>query len=188
MKRLIPLLLLTSGLLCAQSGPLRLVAAAKEQIAVRRGYDPRYIRIAYPGGDVPGSGVCTDVLIRAFRKLGLDLQKEVHEDMSDAFSAYPKLWGLRAPDPNIDHRRVPNLMTYFRRKGKQARISLYAIDYQPGDIVAWDLGGGVPHIGIVSDEKAPAADRHLIIHNIGGGVKSEDILFRFKITGHYRYD
>jgi uncharacterized protein YijF (DUF1287 family) len=137
---------------------------------------------------VPHSGVCTDVLIRAFRKLGVDLQVEVHKDMKAAFSAYPQLWGMRRPDPNIDHRRVPNLMRYFERRGRAVRISLHARDYLPGDIVAWDLGGGVPHIGIVSDDFDPSTTRRLILHNIGGGVTLEDVLFRFKITGHYRYD
>jgi uncharacterized protein YijF (DUF1287 family) len=126
-------------------------------------------------------------LVRAFRDLHVDLQKEVHEDMRSDFMAYPRRWGLKAPDSNIDHRRVPNLMTYFSRKGKALPISSNANDYVPGDIVAWALGGGVTHIGIVSDEKVFLREHCKIIHNIGYGVKEEDILFRFKIIGHYRY-
>ena len=151
-------------------------------------YDPAYFKISYPNGDVPADkGVCTDVVIRAYRKLGIDLQKEVHLDMKANFSLYPQKWGLKSPDPNIDHRRVPNLMTFFRRKGTSLPISDKAADYRPGDIVCWNLGGGVTHIGIVSKKSTSDGKRHLIIHNIGNGQELEDCLFSFKIIGHYRY-
>lgn len=151
-------------------------------------YDPAYFKISYPNGDVPANkGVCTDVVIRAYRKLGIDLQKEVHLDMKANFRLYPQKWGLKGPDPNIDHRRVPNLMTFFRRKGTSLPISDKAADYRPGDIVCWNLGGGVTHIGIVSQKSTSDGKRHLIIHNIGNGQVQEDCLFSFKIIGHYRY-
>ena len=151
-------------------------------------YDPAYFKIDYPNGDVPANkGVCTDVLIRAYRKLGIDLQKEVHEDMKTNFDKYPKKWGLSRPDKNIDHRRVPNLMTFFSRHGTIKKISQSPSDYQAGDIVCWDLGQGITHIGIVSNKKSEDRQRNLIIHNIGAGQVLEDCLFRFKITGHYSY-
>jgi len=151
-------------------------------------YDPAYVQIAYPNGDVPANkGVCTDVVIRAYRKLGIDLQKEVHEDMKAHFDKYPKKWGLSRPDKNIDHRRVPNLMTFFSRYGTVKKISQEPNDYQPGDIVCWDLGGGITHIGIVSRKKSEDKQRYLIIHNIGAGQVLEDCLFQFKIIGHYSY-
>ncbi len=151
-------------------------------------YDPSYFQIKYPNGDVPPNrGVCTDVVIRAYRKMGIDLQKLVHEDMSRNFSVYPKSWGLKQPDKNIDHRRVPNLMTYFKRHGQVKKISNDPADYQPGDIVCWNLSGGITHIGIVSNIKSNRADRYLIIHNIGAGQVLEDCLFNFKIIGHYSY-
>jgi uncharacterized protein len=157
------------------------------QTKVTRSYDPSYVRLAYPGGDVPmTTGVCTDVVIRAWRSIGVDLQQEVHKDMSRNFALYPKLWGLKAPDPNIDHRRVPNLMTWFKRQGKSIAISRNGRDYLPGDIVTWDLGGGQQHIGIVSNIRTPS-DRLPIVHNIGAGTKVEDILFNWQIIGHYRY-
>lgn len=149
-------------------------------------YDPSYTTIAYPNGDVPaGKGVCTDVIIRAYRKLGIDLQKEVHEDMKANFAKYPKNWGLVKPDKNIDHRRVPNLMTYFTRNGVVKPITNNADDYQPGDIVCWNLGGAVTHIGIVSGMKSTDKLRYQIVHNIGSGQVLEDCLFSFKIIGHY---
>ncbi|WP_423130567.1 DUF1287 domain-containing protein [Gaoshiqia sp. Z1-71] len=152
-------------------------------------YDPVYTRIDYPNGDVPaGKGVCTDVVIRAYRKFGIDLQKEVHEDMSLNFDKYPNNWGLTRPDKNIDHRRVPNLMTFFTRKGIVMTISNQPNDYQPGDIVCWNLGGGTTHIGLLSRKKSTDGQRYLIVHNIGGGQVIEDCLFRFKIIGHYRYE
>lgn len=151
-------------------------------------YDPSYFSIAYPNGDVPeGKGVCTDVVIRAYRKMGIDLQKKVHEDMKSNFDKYPKNWGLKAPDKNIDHRRVPNLMTFFSRHGSVLEISNNASDYRPGDIVCWNLSGGITHIGIVSAKKNLFLTRYLIIHNIGAGQVLEDCLFDFRIIGHYRY-
>ncbi|MDR0872517.1 MAG: DUF1287 domain-containing protein [Prevotellaceae bacterium] len=151
-------------------------------------YDARYYSIAYPNGDVPeGKGVCTDVVIRAYRKMGIDLQKEVHLDMKANFSLYPKMWGMKSTDRNIDHRRVPNLMVFFSRKGKVKKISQEAADYQPGDIVCWNLGGGVTHIGIVAKRKSADNERYMIIHNIGAGQVLEDCLFDYKIIGHYQY-
>jgi len=152
-------------------------------------YDSSYFQLAYPNGDVPeNKGVCTDVVIRAYRKLGIDLQKEVHEDMKANFDKYPKKWGLSRPDKNIDHRRVPNLMTFFARHGTVKKISQNPNDYQPGDIVCWDLNGrGLTHIGIVSRKKSKDGERNLIIHNIGAGQVLEDCLFNFTIIGHYSY-
>ncbi len=151
-------------------------------------YDPAYVRIPYPNGDVPSDrGVCTDVVIRAYRKLGIDLQKEVHEDMKAHFDKYPKKWGLSHPDKNIDHRRVPNLMTFFTRHGTVKTISTKPSDYQPGDIVCWNLGGSVTHIGIVVKKKSDDGQRYLMVHNIGGGQVVEDCLFEYTIIGHYQY-
>jgi len=151
-------------------------------------YDPSYFRIPYPNGDVPaGKGVCTDVVIRAYRKLNIDLQQLVHEDMKANFDVYPKRWGMRGTDTNIDHRRVPNLMTFFSRKGKSIPMSKVASDYLPGDIVTWDLGHGITHIGLVSDQKTKDNSRYLIVHNIGSGQVLADCLFQFSITGHYRF-
>jgi uncharacterized protein YijF (DUF1287 family) len=168
----------------------KLVAAAVDRTRHTVRYDPAYVRIPYPGGDVPGdTGVCTDEVIRSYRALGIDLQKEVHEDMEQNFSAYPRRWRWLSShtDTNIDHRRVPNLMVFFVRKGESLAITERAEDYSPGDIVTWDLGGNVPHIGIVVDRKSAAGGRFLIVHNIGQGPKMEDVLFNWKITGHYRY-
>ena len=157
-------------------------------------YDPSYVKMKYPGGDVPADrGVCSDVIIRAYRKVGIDLQKDVHEDMKANFDKYPKRWGAKAPDTNIDHRRVPNLMTFFSRHGVVLPITKNPEDYKPGDIVCWDLGGGILHIGIITPyrmgEEAPdlVSKTGWIIHNIGYGQVVEDCLFRWKITGHYRY-
>lgn len=151
-------------------------------------YDPSYFSMAYPDGDVPtDKGVCTDVVIRAYRKVGIDLQKEVHEDMKANFKDYPNKWGLTKTDTNIDHRRVPNLMTYFTRKGASKPISKNASDYKPGDIVCWNLGGGITHIGIVVNRKSEDNARYLIVHNIGGGQVLADCLFTYKIIGHYRF-
>ena len=163
------------------------IKSARSQVGVTRSYDPAYRRIGYPGGDVPlSTGVCTDVVIRALRKTGSDLQVLVHEDMKAHFAKYPKRWGLRAPDRNIDHRRVPNLMTYFTRRGISVGVTSRAADYRPGDIVTWDLSAnGIPHIGVVSDRKQDG--RPLVIHNIGAGTREEDVLFAWKITGHYRW-
>ncbi|GHT02510.1 DUF1287 domain-containing protein [Bacteroidia bacterium] len=151
-------------------------------------YDPGYFRMPYPNGDVPDNkGVCTDVIIRAYRKLGIDLQKEVHEDMKAHFGKYPKIWGMKTTDTNIDHRRVPNLMTFFSRQGTVKEITLQPKDYQPGDIVCWNLGGGIKHIGMVVNKKSADGTRYLIVHNIGQGQVLEDCLFRFTIIGHYQY-
>ena len=152
-------------------------------------YDPAYFQLTYPNGDVPSDrGVCTDVIIRTYRKLGIDLQKEVHEDIKVNFSKYPKIWGLSQPDKNIDHRRVPNLMTFFTRHGLVKPITKTAIEYLPGDIVCWNLGGAVTHIGIVSKKKSTDGKRYLMVHNIGGGQVLEDCIFNYKIIGHYRYE
>lgn len=167
----------------------RLVAAAIERTMHTVRYDPAYVRIPYPGGDVPAdTGVCTDEVIRAYRALGVDLQKEVHQDMLRNFSAYPRKWSSFAfrPDPNIDHRRVPNLRVFLSRHGETLRITDRAEDYAPGDLVTWDLGGNVPHIGIVVDRRG-AGGRWMIVHNIGRGPRMEDVLFDWRITGHYRY-
>lgn len=151
-------------------------------------YDPSYFSIPYPNGDVPADkGVCTDVIIRAYRKLGIDLQKEVHEDIKKNFSLYPNKWGLTKPDKNIDHRRAPNLMTYFSRFGTIKVISKNPNDYHPGDIVAWNLGGNLTHIGIVINRKSEDGERYLIVHNIGNGQEISDCLFTYKIIGHYSY-
>jgi uncharacterized protein len=151
-------------------------------------YDPSYFPIDYPNGDVPSDkGVCTDVVIRAYRKTGVDLQKQVHEDMKANFEKYPKIWGLKGPDKNIDHRRVPNLMTFFSRHGKTLTISQSPDDYLPGDIVAWNLGGQTTHIGIVVNKRSDDGLRPMIVHNIGGGQVLADCLFSFKIIGHYQY-
>jgi uncharacterized protein len=192
-------LALSSACTLAQSVPAdspraaftkRLVAAAIERTHHSVRYDPAYVRIPYPNGDVPAdTGVCSDEIVRIYRAVGIDLQKEVHEDMQANFSKYPNRfrWMLSHTDTNIDHRRVPNLMVFFGRKGEQLRITTQGADYTPGDLVTWDLGGNVPHIGMVVDKKSPASGRYLIVHNIGQGPKMEDVLFQWKITGHYRY-
>jgi uncharacterized protein YijF (DUF1287 family) len=182
---------LVLGLL-AQAGfaaNLDLVRAARQQVGVTVIYDGGYRSLDYPHGDVPRErGVCTDVIVRALRDArSLDLQQLVHEDMKAHFSSYPgrRRWGQREPDANIDHRRVPNLMTWFERAGHSLAVSNRASDYLPGDIVAWNLGGGILHIGLVSDRTA-ASGVPLVIHNIGAGTREEDILFRYGIIGHYR--
>jgi uncharacterized protein YijF (DUF1287 family) len=166
------------GSLTAQGRFFRaLVAAAVERTHHVVRYDPAYVRIPYPGGDVPSStGVCTDEVIRAYRAVGVDLQKEVHEDMLAYRSAYPRKWAAArmngdGTDTNIDHRRVPNLMVLFSRKGQSLPTSLKAADYQPGDIVVWNLSGGITHVAIVVDQKSPDAERYLLVHNIGAGPK-----------------
>jgi uncharacterized protein len=163
-----------------------LLTAAHAQVGVTTRYDSRYARLAYPNGDVaPDRGVCTDVVIRAYRAIGIDLQQRVHDDMRANFSAYPKLWGLHSTDRNIDHRRVPNLARFFQRHEASLPITDEAADYRPGDIVTWKLPSGVPHIGLVSDRRNDM--RPLIVHNIGLGTRVEDALFAFEITGHFRY-
>ncbi len=166
----------------------KVLDAAHAQVGVTVNYDPAYVDLKYPGGDVPADrGVCTDVVIRAFRAAGVDLQQLVHEDMKSHFAAYPHQWGLSRTDTNIDHRRVPNLMTFFARHGKALPVTAAAADYQPGDVVTWMLPGNLPHIGLVVNETAPDdPTRHLVIHNIGAGARMEDVLFGFKQTGHYR--
>ena len=166
-----------------------LVTAAKERARVRVRYVSDYVRIPYPGGDVPAdTGTCTDEIIRIYRKVGIDLQKEVHEDMLRHFDEYPqhRRWALSHPDSNIDHRRVPNLMVFFRRNGLSLSTSKEARDYLPGDLVAWNLGGGVTHIGMVVDEK-DMFGRYKVLHNIGRGPQIEDVLFDWQVIGHYRY-
>jgi uncharacterized protein len=168
----------------------QLVNAAVERSHVHVRYVADYVRIPYPGGDVPAdTGVCTDEIIRIYRRVGIDLQKEVHEDEVGHFSEYPRKWRwlLSQPDTNIDHRRVPNLMVFFRRKGESLPITTSASDYAPGDIVTWDLGGGITHIGMVVDREPLLAKRYMILHNIGHGPQIEDVLFDWKIIGHYRY-
>jgi uncharacterized protein len=166
-------------------GP-RIAAAARQQIGVTTNYDPAYAVLKYPGGDVPRhTGVCSDVAVRALRKVGIDLQKEIHEDMQAHFSDYPQKWGLTKPDKNIDHRRVPNLMRYFERHQIVLREKLKSSEtYWPGDIVAWDLGNGVLHVGIVSDHASGRTP--LMIHNIGNGTQEEDVLQKYRVIGHYR--
>lgn len=167
----------------------KLVAAAVERTQHRVRYDPAYVRIPYPGGDVRSdTGVCTDEVIRSYRALGVDLQKEVHEDMAANYSLYQRRWRwpVSHPDTNIDHRRVPNLMTFFQRRGESLPTTRRAEDYQPGDLVTWDLGGGVPHIGIVVDQKGDSG-HYMVVHNIGYGPRMDDVLLSWKVTGHYRY-
>lgn len=168
----------------------RLVAAAIDRTRQHVTYDGSYHRIPYPMGDVPADiGVCTDVIIRAYRAgLGIDLQKEVHEDMKAAFGKYPKIWGLSRPDTNIDHRRVPNLEAFFTRHGQPLPITDDPADYKPGDLVTWRLTGtGLPHIGIVTDRRAMFSGNPLIAHNIGRGPQLDDMLFDYSISGHFRY-
>jgi uncharacterized protein len=167
----------------------RLVAAALERTQHEVIYDGAYHGIAYPGGDVPkGIGVCTDVVIRAYRTLGHDLQKLVHEDMKANFSLYPKKWGLKKTDTNIDHRRVPNLRRFFERQGQTLPITQKAKDYRAGDLVTWRVGGKLPHIGILVASPQKCGERPWVVHNIGRGPMAEDILFEFPITGHYRFE
>ena len=165
-----------------------LVEAAREQIGVTTGYDPSYVSLKYPGGDVPEeTGVCTDVVVRAYRGLNFDLQKEVHEDMKANFSKYPGRWGLKKPDKNIDHRRVPNLQTFFERKNAKQSISKKAAHYKPGDLVVWDLNDkGLLHIGLVSN-RTSRNGTPLVIHNIGSGAREENRLFDFTIIARYRF-
>ena len=165
-----------------------LIAAARVRTTRHEIYDGSYRVIGYPMGDVPNDrGVCTDLIIRAYRALGIDLQVLVHEDMKDYFAVYPQAWGLRKPDRNIDHRRVPNLQKFFERAGAKLRVTTAAGDYKPGDLVTWMLPGNLPHIGIISDQKVPGSTRPRVIHNIGAGPVEDDILFTYPITGHYRY-
>jgi len=179
-------LLLVVPLANAQTMAQRLVAGANAQIGVTVRYDPAYRTIAFPGGDVPlDRGVCTDVVIRAYRSIGIDLQKLVNDDMRANFNAYPHRWWFDHPDTNIDHRRVKNLEVFFSRHGQTLPVSTQSRNYTAGDIVVWKLPGGLDHIGLVSDQKR--GERPLMIHNIGAGAQREDVLFEYTITGHYRY-
>lgn len=168
----------------------KLAAAALERTRHTVFYDPAYRRIAYPMGDVAADrGVCTDVVIRAYRTLGIDLQKQVHQDMNRAFAAYPNMWGLTGPDTNIDHRRVPNLETFFARHGQKLPLAQTGEAYLPGDIVTWRLGSraSLPHIGLVTGLKSRDGTRPLIVHNVGVGPQLEDVLFAYQLHGHYRF-
>ena len=191
MKKVLLIILFFGFKLCFSqtiSDQVNLSESALELTKQQVTYDPSYFSINYPNVDIPSDkGVCTDVVIRAYRKIGINLQKEVHEDMKANFSSYPRIWGLKTTDKNIDHRRVPNLMFFFKRQGAEKLISDHPSDYQPGDIVCWNLGGAVTHIGIVVHRKSRDGKRNLIVHNIGGGQVLEDCLFDFKIIGHYRY-
>lgn len=191
MKNIFLLLLFSSFHICvAQTDVIQISLSdcAIELTNQKVTYDPSYFSIDYPNGDVPSDkGVCTDVIIRAYRKIGIDLQQKIHEDMKANFNVYPKIWGLKTTDKNIDHRRVPNLMTFFKRENAEEIISKNHFDYLPGDVVCWNLGGAITHIGIVVNKKSKDGKRNLIVHNIGAGQVLEDCLFDFKIIGHYRY-
>ncbi len=176
------------GATAVDHGRAKLIEGALAQVGRTPHYDGSYQVLPYPGGDVPiERGVCSDVIVRAFRHAGLDLQVLVHEDMARDFRAYPRQWGLRSPDKNIDHRRVPNLATFFRRQGKAVPVTSRGADYAPGDIVTWQLSPGIGHIGIVTDRPVPGTDRFLIVHNIGSGTRLEDMLFAYPVTAHFRY-
>lgn len=188
MRKYLFLFILISGLSFSQNFSTKLSNAALELIKDKVVYDPAYFILKYPNGDVPADkGVCTDVVIRAYRKLGIDLQKEVHEDMVKNFSKYPKKWGLKKADSNIDHRRVPNLQVFFAKFGKVKPITNNPNDYVPGDIVTWDLPKNLTHIGIVVNKRSADGKRYLIVHNIGAGQVLQDCLFSWTITGHYFY-
>lgn len=171
----------------------KLVTQAINQTKIEVTYVPAYVSINYPNGDVPkNTGVCTDLVIRAYRGVGIDLQKDVHEDMLKNFKDYPMLWKLKSPDANIDHRRVPNLMTFFKNKNADLKVTENADDYKPGDIVTWNLQNkkvvsGITHIGIITDKKSDDGKRYLLAHNIGNGNKLEDVLFSYVIIGHFRF-
>lgn len=189
MKKTILFLLFFLSVLQAEKSTLgiHIAEAARQQIGVTTEYDPAYVSLKYPNGDVPKhTGVCSDVAIRALRGIGLDLQKEIHLDMKRHFNKYPQKWGLRKADKNIDHRRVPNIQCYFERHQIALKKGLNdAKSYRPGDLVVWSVGGGRVHIGVVGNRRI-TKDRHYIIHNIGRGAQEEDLLFRFEIIGHYR--
>lgn len=183
---LILLLIAPSAAFAQELAQTRLLQSAYDQIGKTVRYDPAYQQLAFPGGDVPiDRGVCTDVIVRAYRGIGIDLQVLVNEDMRKAFGSYPHKWKLTRPDRNIDHRRVENLRVFFTRHGQSLPVTNEAADYKPGDIVSWALPDGRPHIGLITDKQSDG--RPLAIHNIGEGAQLEDVLFTFKITGHYRY-
>ncbi|MEH6450806.1 MAG: DUF1287 domain-containing protein [Oleispira sp.] len=184
------LFLFQSGPSFGQTFESELVQSALDRINHDVVYDGSYISIPYPNGDVPSNiGVCTDVVIRSYRKSGYDLQKLVHEDMKASFSSYPskRIWGLNSTDKNIDHRRVPNLQTFFSRNGSSLPVTMEKSDYKPGDLVTWMVNGRLPHIGIVTDKVSFKTGNPLIVHNIGSGPELEDMLFKYPITGHYKY-
>ena len=187
---LLLVMLAVTGLVPGGQAPSRInrvLEGAYQQVGATTIYDSSYRRLAFPGGDIPMErGVCSDVIVRAYRHAGLDLQLLVNQDMAGNFRAYPQLWGLSRPDPNIDHRRVPNLAAFFKRHGRTLPVTAQASDYRAGDIVTWRLASGVPHIGLVADRVE--GGRALVIHNIGAGARVEDVLFANTITGHYRYD
>ena len=179
---------LSAAPLAALAGKPALVDAAIARLAHEVRYDGSYRALKYPMGDVPSHlGVCTDLVVRAYRAVGVDLQVMVHEDMRKSFRAYPTRWGLTRPDRNIDHRRVPNLRRFLERQQAELPISDNAADYRAGDLVTWLLPGNLPHIGVVSSRTVPGTSRPMIIHNIGAGPVEDDTLFRFPITGHYRF-
>lgn len=185
MKKALIVVLAAAAAYATPAERATLASSAMAQVGVTRVYDPAYRQLAYPGGDLPVErGVCADVIVRAFRKIGVDLQVAVHEDMKKNFRAYPQMWNLRAPDANIDHRRVPNLMRFFERRRKA--VSPPA-PFEPGDVVAWMLPGGLYHIGIVSTTRNAADSEYLVVHNIGYGARNEDVLRAFRIIGHYRW-
>lgn len=191
MLRLLLILFVLPFTVSAESFEQAFIAAALERTHHQVRYDGSYVRIQYPGGDVPeNTGVCTDVVIRTYRAVGIDLQRLVHEDMSSHFHAYPskRIWGLKTTDRNIDHRRVPNLQAFFKRKGQVLPVTEDPNDYKGGDLVTWMLPGNLPHIGIITDQKSTGTSRPLVVHNIGWGPVLEDMLFDYKITGHYRYE
>jgi uncharacterized protein len=184
-KRLLLLLAVTSAAFANPGEQARLASAALAQVGVMRQYDPSYVQLRYPGGDVPlERGVCADVVVRAFRGIGIDLQREIHEDMKRSFASYPQLWGLHAPDANIDHRRVPNLMKFFERRHKSLGNGA---SYEPGDVVAWRLANGLYHVGVVSNTRNGGNSEYTVVHNIGYGARNEDVLHAFEIIGHYRW-
>jgi uncharacterized protein YijF (DUF1287 family) len=191
MKILVFCLVLSGNLLSDSTGADsidKIIENAIWQTTVTTLYDPAYRRMEYPGGDLPiERGACSDVIIRAFRSAGIDLQKEIHEDMEKSFDLYPRKWGLIKTDTNIDHRRVHNIMTFLNRQKKSVPVSHQEQDYEPGDIVTWNLPGNIDHIGIVTDVRVADSERYMVVHNIGAGAKLEDVLFEFEITGHFRY-
>lgn len=187
---LVGLLLLPASSINAESSQQQFVQAALGRVNLPVTYDGSYYSIAYPRGDVPENiGVCTDVVIRTYREIGIDLQELLHKDIQANFDRYPskRIWGLGRPDTNIDHRRVPNLQTFFRRQGSELPVSDMSKDYRPGDMVTWLLPGNLPHIGIVSNVYDKNSGNPMIVHNIGQGPKLDDVLFNYPITGHYRY-
>ncbi len=190
LKILYIILLFISSTVLASDFEEDIIKSAIERTHLNIQYDGSYFSLAYPNGDVPENlGVCTDVIIRTYRKMGTDLQKLVHEDMLNNFKSYPsqRIWGLNKPDKNIDHRRVPNLQSFFKRQGRSLKVSNKAVDYKPGNLVTWMLPGNLPHIGIVTDRIDKNTGNPLIVHNIGSGPKLEEMLFSYKISGHYRF-